>query len=122
MNGRRIIVLENEIKTLELQKNELLIENAALKATSANSQEREKYQEHLAKKYTDTLQDKEQIICILQEQLGQQAIGRHVNIDRTDGKRLVQNINLTILPTDDDNHKHVMETGEGMLLVTFVGD
>ncbi|KAK6169714.1 hypothetical protein SNE40_020709 [Patella caerulea] len=122
MNQRRIIVLENEMGNLELQKNELLIENTALKATSTYSQEMEKYQEHLAKKYTDTLQDKEQIICILQEQLGQQAIDRHVNIDRTDGKRLVQDINLTILPTDDDHDKDKVEKGEGMLQETFVGD
>ncbi|XP_055956883.1 uncharacterized protein LOC126822620 isoform X2 [Patella vulgata] len=112
MIQRRIIVLENEIETLQLQIHELLIENTALKTTSANSQEMEKYQEYLAKKYTDKLQDKELIICRLQEQLDQQATYSNVDMDRTDDERLDQDKPLILLPIDDDLNKDQVNHGE----------
>ncbi|XP_055955316.1 uncharacterized protein LOC126816991 [Patella vulgata] len=102
---RRIIDLEKEIETLKLQINELLLENAALKATSANSQEMEKYKEDLAKKYTDTLQDKELIISSLQEQLYQQATESNVDKDWSDDERLDQDKGPEDLPTDDERRE-----------------
>ncbi|KAK6186353.1 hypothetical protein SNE40_008404 [Patella caerulea] len=114
MTQRRNIVLEKEIETLKLQINELQLENAALRATSANSQEVGTYKEHLAKKYTDTLQDKELIISSLQDQLNQQATDINVDTDQQDDERSEQDkeSDLTVLPIADNQDKDKMEKRE----------
>ncbi|XP_050408443.2 uncharacterized protein LOC126823574 [Patella vulgata] len=89
--GSSIIDHENEIKSLKLQIKELQIENCALKATSVHSHEMEKYKEHEAKKYSDILKEKEQIISSLQEQLDQQKTDKEqLDQRKTDEKQLDQ--------------------------------